>query len=58
MARGAELTLDLRRLVGRWSLRSAGHAGRFTFLIVDMLRGLAEWRIWVPRTVEQATHVG
>jgi phospholipid/cholesterol/gamma-HCH transport system permease protein len=58
MARGAELTLDLRRLVGRWSLRSAGHAGRFAFLIVDMLRGLAEWRIWVPRTLEQATNVG
>jgi phospholipid/cholesterol/gamma-HCH transport system permease protein len=58
MARGAELTLDLRRLVGRWSLRSAGHAGRFTFLILDMLRGLAEWRIWLPRTLEQATNVG
>jgi phospholipid/cholesterol/gamma-HCH transport system permease protein len=60
MARGAgaELTLDLRRLVGRWSLRSAGHAGRFAFLIVDMLRGLADWRIYLPRTFEQATNVG
>src|SRR3989454_921348 len=36
MARGAEITLDLRRLVGRWSLRAAGHAGRFTYLILDM----------------------
>jgi len=59
MARaGAELTLDLRRIVGRWSLRSAGQVGRFTYLIVDMFRGLPEWRIWVPRTVEQATNVG
>jgi len=55
---GAELTLDVRRLVGRWSLQSAGHAGRFAFLILDMIRGLTEWRIWVPRTVEQATAVG
>jgi phospholipid/cholesterol/gamma-HCH transport system permease protein len=55
---GAELTLDVRRLVGRWSLQSAGHAGRFAFLILDMIRGLTEWRIWVPRMVEQATAVG
>jgi phospholipid/cholesterol/gamma-HCH transport system permease protein len=58
MARGAEVTLDLRRLVGRWSLRSAGHAGRFTYLMLDLLRGLAEWRIYVPRTFEQAANVG
>jgi phospholipid/cholesterol/gamma-HCH transport system permease protein len=58
MARGAEITLDLRRLVGRWSLRSAGHAGRFSFLLVDMLRGLAEWRTYVPRTFDQAQHIG
>src|SRR6202008_3882734 len=58
MADGAELTLDVRRLVGRWSLRSAGHAGRFTFLLLDMLSGLAEWRIYLPRTFEQATNVG
>jgi phospholipid/cholesterol/gamma-HCH transport system permease protein len=58
MARGAEMTLDLRRLVGRWSLRSAGHVGRFTYLLVDLLRGLAEWRIYVPRTFEQAQHIG
>ncbi len=58
MAQRAEITLDLRRLVGRGVLRAAGHAGRFGFLLVDMLRGLAEWRIYLPRTVEQATAVG
>ena len=52
------ITLDLRRLVGRWSLRSAGHAGRFSFMLLDMLRGLAEWRIYLPRTFEQALAVG
>src|SRR5437773_1703822 len=58
MARRATITLDLRRLVGRWSLRAADHTGRFTFLVLDMLRGVAEWRIYVPRTFEQAQQVG
>src|SRR5213078_4165729 len=52
------ITLDLRRLVGRWSLRAADHTGRFTFLVLDMLRGVAEWRIYLPRTFEQAQQVG
>src|SRR6266511_794998 len=58
MARGPKITLDLRRLVGRWSLRSAGHVGRFTYLVLDMLRGLAEWRIYLPRSFEQAMGIG
>src|SRR5438094_9915183 len=58
MARRATITLDLRRLVGRWSLRAADHTGRFTFLVLDMLRGVVEWRIYLPRTFEQAQQVG
>src|SRR2546430_6017925 len=58
MSNGAALTLGPLRLVARWSLRTADHAGRFSFLITDMFRGLAEWRIWVPRTLDQATAVG
>src|SRR3979409_1171953 len=58
MSNGAALTLDPLRLVARWSLRTADHVGRFSFLIADMFRGLAEWRIWVPRTPEQATALG
>src|SRR5712664_3503565 len=58
MSNGAAVTLDPLRLIARWSLRTADHAGRFSFLIADMFRGLAEWRIWVPRTLEQATAVG
>lgn len=50
--------LDLRRWAGRWSIRTAGHAGRFTYFLVDMARALTEWRIWVPRTFEQAVLVG
>src|SRR5256885_11993493 len=40
MSNGAALTLGPLRLVARWSLRTADHAGRFSFLIADMLRGL------------------
>ena len=52
------MTLDVRRLVGRWSLRAASHAGRLTYLLVDMVRGLSEWRIYIPRTFEQAMSIG
>src|SRR2546427_10566212 len=58
MSNGAALTLGPLRLLARWSLRTADHVGRFSFLVADMFRGLAEWRIWVPRTLEQATAVG
>src|SRR6266480_2131491 len=57
MSNGAALTLGPLRLVARWSLRTADHAGRFSFLIADMFRGLAECRIWVPRTLDQAAAV-
>src|SRR5437762_14219001 len=50
--------LDLRRYVGRWSLRSASHAGRFFFMLLDLVRGILEWRVWVPRTFEQTLGVG
>jgi phospholipid/cholesterol/gamma-HCH transport system permease protein len=58
MAEALENTLDVRRLVGRWSLRAATHAGRFTILLTEMARGLREWRIYVPRTFEQAVAIG
>ena len=50
--------LDLRRYVGRWSLLSASHAGRFFFMLLDLVRGILEWRVWVPRTIEQTMSVG
>src|SRR5436189_288442 len=50
--------LDLRRYVGRWSLRSASHAGRFFFMLLDLVRGILEWRVWVPRTFELTLGVG
>jgi phospholipid/cholesterol/gamma-HCH transport system permease protein len=56
--RAASAALDLRRFVGRWTLHTAGHAGRFSFLVADLIRGLLEWRVWVPRTFHQTMAVG
>lgn len=50
--------IDLRRYVGRWTLRSAVHAGRFSFMLLDLVRGVLEWRVWVPRTIQQTIAVG
>src|SRR2546430_16253768 len=58
MTNRAELTLAPLRLVARSSLRSLDHVGRFIFLVVDLFRGLVEWRIWVVRTLEQPVAVG
>jgi len=50
--------LDLRRYVGRWTLHSASHAGRFAYMVMDLVRGLLEWRVWLPRTIQQTMAIG
>ncbi len=45
-------------LVGRWTLRGMSHVGRVSYLLYEIVRGLGEWRIWIPRTVEQGINVG
>jgi len=49
---------DIRQIVGRAVLRAASHIGRVSYLIWQLILGLPEWRIWVPRAVEQGVHVG
>ncbi len=51
-------TYDVRRIVGRVSLTALGHVGRVAYFCLELIRGLAEWRIWVPRAVEQGQAVG
>ncbi|MGH2707257.1 MAG: MlaE family ABC transporter permease [Gemmatimonadales bacterium] len=51
-------TLDLRRYVGRWTLNAASHVGRVSLLVADLVRSLAEWRIWVPRMFTEAWNIG
>jgi len=54
----SEPSADVRRFVGRASLRVASHVGRIAYLLWEVIRGLPQWRIWVPRAVEQGVHVG
>ena len=51
-------SVDVRRIVGRASLRAASHIGRIAYLLWEVMRGLPEWRIWLPRAAEQGVHVG
>ena len=51
-------TLDIRRFVGRWTLNAAAHVGRVSLLVADLVRSLAEWRIWVPRALTEAWNIG
>lgn len=51
-------SLDIRRYAGRAALSASTHVGRLSLLIVEIFRGLGEYRIWFPRTIEQAMHVG
>jgi phospholipid/cholesterol/gamma-HCH transport system permease protein len=51
-------TLDIRRPIGRLVLTSAAHVGRVSFMVVDLIRSLGEWRIWVPRAITEAWNIG
>jgi phospholipid/cholesterol/gamma-HCH transport system permease protein len=46
------------QVVGRLVLAGLAHVGRFSMLVLEMLRGLVEWRIWLPRTVTEAYNIG
>src|SRR3989442_13108947 len=52
--------LDLVRQVGRLGRRPAqhvlGNVGRFTYLLIDLARGLAEWRGFVFPPPPPAAH--
>lgn len=52
------VVLDPRRLVGRFSLTAMGHAGRVSLFTLETIRGLPEWRTWLPVAVHQGRHVG
>jgi len=51
-------TLGIRRFVGRWTVNAASHVGRVALLVVDLVRGLREWRIWFPRMMTEAWNIG
>ena len=49
-------TLDIRQITGRLVLEGAGHVGRLSFFMLDMIRGLSEVRIWWPRMMIEPEH--
>ncbi len=53
-----ELTLDVRRIAGRWTLAAFSHVGRVTLLLNELGRSLVDWNIWVPRMFAQAQNIG
>jgi phospholipid/cholesterol/gamma-HCH transport system permease protein len=50
--------LDFRRPLGRYVLGALAHVGRLSLMVWEMIRGLAEWRIWLPRTFTEAWNIG
>jgi len=50
--------LQLPRFTGRLILGFLAQFGRLSLLVVELVRGLAEVRIWVPRTMTEAATVG
>lgn len=52
------MTFFVPRVVGRLVMASLAHLGRFSLLVVELARGLREWRIWLPRTIEESAHIG
>ncbi|HSB56060.1 MAG TPA: ABC transporter permease, partial [Gemmatimonadales bacterium] len=51
-------TLDIRRPIGRFVLGGLAHVGRMSLLIAEMVRGLSDWRVWVPRSITEAANIG
>ena len=50
--------LQLPRFTGRLILGFLAQFGRISLLVVELVRGLSEIRIWVPRTFTEAASVG
>ncbi|MFN8653526.1 MAG: ABC transporter permease [Gemmatimonadales bacterium] len=51
-------SLDIRRPIGRFVLGGLAHVGRLSLLVAEMFRGLADWRVWVPRSFTEAANIG
>jgi len=50
--------LDLRRPLGRFVLGGLAHVGRISLMLAEMVRGLAEWRVWLPLPFTEAWNIG
>lgn len=52
------IAIRVQHRAGRMVLDALAHVGRFSALVVEMARGIAEWRVWLPRTVTECFNIG
>jgi phospholipid/cholesterol/gamma-HCH transport system permease protein len=45
-------------MIGQLVLTGLAHFGRFSMMVLEMIRGLPEWRIWMPRTITESYNIG
>src|SRR5947208_2563618 len=50
--------LAFPRFLGRLTLGALAHIGRMSLMVVEVIRSLADWRIWLPRTMTEAASIG
>lgn len=48
----------VQQMTGHYVLDGLASVGRFSYLLLDMARGLVEWRVWLPRTFDEAWNIG
>jgi phospholipid/cholesterol/gamma-HCH transport system permease protein len=58
MSTAQTAVLSIPRAVGRSVIGSLAHVGRFSLMIAELFRAFGEWRIWLPRTIEEAANIG
>lgn len=54
----SSIALRVQNRVGRAVLDNLAAVGLFSQMIVDMVRGLTEVRVWVPRAMEECWNIG
>jgi phospholipid/cholesterol/gamma-HCH transport system permease protein len=54
----SNVAVKVQHQIGRGVLDALAHVGRFAELVLEMIRGLAEWRIWLPRTMQESYNIG
>jgi len=54
----SSIVVQLQHRTGRAVLDALAHVGRFAELVWEMIRGLPEWRIWLPRTMQESYSIG
>jgi phospholipid/cholesterol/gamma-HCH transport system permease protein len=50
--------VTLPRAVGRYVLGAMAQFGRFSLMVAELIRGLREVRIWLPRTITECANIG